>query len=516
MLIPCARRLWVVTLLAAPLAACSNPPIDPVNLADQAALHVREVVHQSGGGVGFSTRDTSGLHSIGSGLGNTADAVSGVMAAMPPAMPPGMMSAMGSSSAGMSMAGMPSMQTTEEQFDSTADDLKTWLRERVLANTNLESKTDDEAIYLLNPDPTCRALPVDGDPPGTLPPLNQHCADQLTKLAVRVSMRADGDGVRLTVMVGPARLQASAFIIHSDLIAVETDLPQAYAASQYADMVLGTDSPTSSTHFETLAGKWRISLHKDGDKKVTGAFSVLSDIHVATTDSTGAPGPDIQLGASDPTLAVTGDGNAESLTVKVAMGALDEKGNWDPKGTGVPNRDLHVAVGGLTGQATFTEASAAIDITGLGVGDTAIDVRDMRIFDLTLNPADMHRFDLHLTDDQTTQEALAQLTPRFDLSLGFQLGLIASDYTTPPASYLTDENYGIKLDNGGAPAGITGAPASGTFPGGLKVTAGTLSISSNKVTDPVVVPAGKCLISLGTAPAGSHPLLGKLSVVDCP
>ena len=50
----------------------------------------------------------------------------------------------------------------------------------------------------------------------------------------------------------------------------------------------------------------------------------------------------------------------------------------------------------------------------------------------------------------------------------------------------------------------------------LKGTAGSLSISSNRASEAVVVPAGKCLTSQATVPAGAHPVLGKLAVVDCP
>ena len=42
------RTLSLLPLLAAPLAACHGDPIDPANLADLAALHAREIVHQSG------------------------------------------------------------------------------------------------------------------------------------------------------------------------------------------------------------------------------------------------------------------------------------------------------------------------------------------------------------------------------------------------------------------------------------------------------------------------------------
>src|SRR4029077_18367914 len=94
----------------------------------------------------------------------------------------------------MAAAGMPSIMTTEEQFDTTADQLRVWVRERLLASANLESKTDDEAIHRLHGDPTCRALPKEGDPPDFLPALNASCVDQLDRLIVRLPARAHGGG----------------------------------------------------------------------------------------------------------------------------------------------------------------------------------------------------------------------------------------------------------------------------------------------------------------------------------
>jgi hypothetical protein len=504
------RTLSLLPLLAAPLAACHNDPIDPAHLSDLVAAHAREVVHQSGGGVSFTQDSNSGLNKIASG---TQDAGNGVMGVMPAPLPPAMASAMSDSPLAFAMAGMDSMLTTEEQFDDTADRLKTWIRERVLADANLESTTDDEAIYLLHPDPTCRRLLTADDPPGTVPELSTSCVDQLTRLQVRVSLRADGDGGRLGILIGPDRVELSAFIVHSDLIALEMDLPQAYQATQIIDQTLGTDSP-SPTRFEALAGKIRVAVHKDGEKKVTFSLSVLDAIHVATVDSAGGPGPDVKLAASDPTVAVTADGMVQALTVKVDMGALDVLGDWDPMGVASANRNLHVQVGGIYGQATFTEASDEIVATGVGVGATTIDAHGARIFDLGFNPNDMRRFDARISVNTAGQPEV-QLTPRFDLDVGYHLGLVASEYTTPPPSYLVDETYRVLLDNGGASTGVAAVPASSTFGGGIKVTAGTLTISSTGAGQSVVVPTGKCLTGGATVPAGAHPVLGALSVVDC-
>ena len=206
----------------------------------------------------------------------------------------------------------------------------------------------------------------------------------------------------------------------------------------------------------------------------------------------------------------------QALTVKVDMGALDVLGDWDPMGVASPNRDLRVQVGGLHGQATFTEASDEFVATGVGVGATTVDAHGARIFDLGLNPNDARRFDARVFVNAAGQPEVA-MTPRFDLDLGFHLGRVASEYTTPPASYLLDETYGVLLDNGGARGERRGgARRRATFGGGIKVTAGTLTISSTgapaagrgpdrQVPDRAARPC----------PAGAHPVLGAFSVVDC-
>jgi hypothetical protein len=498
--------------LAASLAACqpTNQPIDPDLLAAQAALHARDVVHQSGGGVAFTQEEGSGLHKIADGMQGASDGLAG---AMPSPMPPAMASAMGDSPLAAAMAGMPSMLTTEEQFDDTADRLQIWLRDRVLAAANLESRTDDEAIYLLHPDPTCRAIPGADDPPNTVPELDAKCVDDLTRLPVRVSLRADSDGARLGILIGAQRIELSAFIIHSDLIALELDLPRAYEATRVIEQTLGTDSP-SETRYDALAGKIRLAIHKDGEKKVTFSVSVLEAIHIGTLDSSGAAGPDVKLAASNPTVAVTADGPLQTLTVDVDMGALDVLGDWDPMGVASPNRNLRVHVGGVYGHATFSEATDDVNATDVGIGAVSVDAHGQRIFDLGLNPYDMARFQAHVYVNAAGQPEIRVL-PRFDLDAGYHLGRVASEYTTPPPSYTLEETYRVLLDNAGYAASVAAVPATSTFGGGIKVTQGTLTIASTGAAQAVVVPAGKCLTGGATVPAGGHPVLGALSVVDC-
>ena len=128
-----------------------------------------------------------------------------------------------------------------------------------------------------------------------MPELNTSCVDDLGRLEVRVSLRADGDGARLGILIGPGRVPLSVFVIHSDLLALEMDLPNAYQATQVIEQTLGTDSP-SEAHFDALTGKIRLAVHKDGDRKVTFSASVLEAIHIGTLDSAGGARPGREAG----------------------------------------------------------------------------------------------------------------------------------------------------------------------------------------------------------------------------
>jgi hypothetical protein len=499
---------------AALLVGCSDPtPIDPAVLATQAALSAREVVHQAGGGASFVQQEDSGLSRIASGMGHASDGLQG-MAQM---IPPGMAAAMSDSPMAMAAAGLPSLQTTEEQWDDTADDLRMWLRDRVLADENLETKSASEAVYLLHAEPTCRALSRPGDPPG-LPELNASCVQDLAKLEIRVVLRADGDGVRLTMQVGPDRLELSSFIIHSDLIAIEATLPKTYKATQFISQALGEDNPMGNQQFEALAGTVRVSLKKDGERKATFAIGVLDAIHVALKSATGEPGPDVHVAATNPVFALSADGVEQTATLKLDVGAVDVLTDWDPQGGALANRDLEVAIGGITGSTTFREATDSLSMKGLGIGPTSIKVRGVPLVDLGLNPSDMNRFDLDLLANTAGEVELA-VKPRFDLSVGLHFNSVTADFAreNQPPSWALDETYRILFDNGGAPATLAGAPATDTFGGGLKIGAGTLTLSSNKAASATVtVPAGKCLTHNPNPAADAHPILGALMSADCP
>lgn len=215
---------------------------------------------------------------------------------------------------------------------------------------------------------------------------------------------------------------------------------------------------------------------------------------------------------AEPVVALSLDGKAETAALTFNLGLTETRSAWDPKRVGARNADLHFVLGGLTARTTLDDKSDDFVVTGLGLGEvtTRVDVRDTTVFRLDLNPADMRRFDVHGVIAPSGQPRF-EIVPRFDLALAYKFADVAGDYGTPPPSYFLDETYRIVLES---PARkpvfetVAETVANG-FGGGLRMVAGSLTVSSGKAPSPVVVPQGKCLTSTEMAPMGSHPVLGR-------
>jgi hypothetical protein len=507
-------RLKIFGVSAVVLLGC-NPqkaaPIDPQTSADQAATHAADVIRQAGSGLGF-VNDQGGV--LGKMLSGADDATAGIMKkAVPPPMPTPIIRHLRGTPVVKTMGGVQalgSFLTVDEQFDETAHDIQVLLHDRLLVASNIESKTDTEVTYLLKPEPTCQ--PLSSDPAAMEDP---ECGPDLLKLQVRLVTVSDGDGVRITVLVGPQRDELSAFVIHSDLLAWEVDFAKALHAVTFINDTLKPNDPQKPYPFSKLEGRIRLSLQKLGPQKVQGALGVLEPVAVETDDPSTGP-VSVHLAKSDPLLAVTGDGINKQATVALDLAQTDVTTSWDPQTLGAKNGDLHVSLGGLYGQAKLTEGQKQIVFNDAGIGPTFVAVRGAHVFDLDFNPSSQRRFDL--TVDGSGDVPRFSVAPAFDLSLAFNLGAVAGDFKDPPPSYLTHETYRIVLD-GASPSVIEPAKANDAvgFAGGLKIVAGTLTLSTNGTpATTVTVPAGKCLTGQPNVPPMSHPLLGALTVVSCP
>ena len=503
-----------LTLMLGAVAACGESgggPIDGKQSTNAAAANVERALSQAGKALAFTFASDGTLAKTAGATGSSTSAVAAPM--MGDGLPPAMLKAMVGPALTAQATGvaMPSMMTTEEKLDQIGAELRRLMNERLFVDSNLESNDAGTATYLLRPDPTCRPLPADDAPPGTVPDIDPKCAMDFTKVDVRVAVSKDGDGARLRFLIGTQRLELVVFIVHSDLLAVEEDLPQTQAAVDEINAKLGTnDSPTGT--YDRLAGKIRSSVQLLAANKVRFAVSILEAVDVAKTG-----GARFTSAATDPLYAVTGDGTSRRAQLELGLGTTVAETTWDPKGTGVTNRDERVTIGGVYGRYDLDESTKTITVTDVGVGETMVAVRGETIFDLGLNLSSMRRFSgfVRVNADDSTH---LELTPKLDLTLAFDYQAVASELASAPSMAVAHDSYEVALDNGGAPTAVDTVAKSDTFAGGLRVAAGQLTLSAASTpTQTVTVPAGKCLTSSsGGAPAGTNAFLGALVVSDCP
>jgi hypothetical protein len=389
-------------------------------------------------------------------------------------------------------------------LDDTGAALRRLMRERIFAAANLESKTDSEAIYLLRPDPTCRDLDSDE--------IDKSCADNLTKVPLRVRLSKEGGGSSMEFLVGSERARPARLLIEPTRIALDLYLGDLKRTSAILAKALGQsdDSP------DGLSGTVRFALAKEGPKAASFSGAILQMVEVEQKSGS-SPGR-FRSAAADPIYKLTADGDKGTITGAVGLGATEFFAPWTPKevAPGTPsNTDLHVTMAGLTGEITFTQASEDVKLTrvGYGPGPLTVEVRGQRIFQMDLNAQHGRAYDLAVTFDAQGSPRLA-FTPRFDLDMAFKFAAVAGDFNSPPPAFLLDETYQFALDPAaGANPVIT--PWKSASQEGLRVAAGQLSIGSSKAGTPVVVSAGQCLVSAQATPE-QHPVIGAFKAVDCP
>jgi hypothetical protein len=504
-----------------------NPDSPPAAI-DQPASVMRtsqfagNAVRRLGSSMGFATGSDSVLSRLGgrvfgSGSDSQEPTPPAPKVVVPQPLPQLLMDRLLETPAAKSLRPRPrflALATEEENFDAMAADVESFFKDRLFASQNVDSMTMTSVTYLLKGDPTCRPLPSE-IMDGAVDRVAVGCASDLLKLQVRIVVTADGDGYRFQILLGPDKLELSVIIIHSDLVAWEADLAQARMATDYANMVLRTDAERLEGEkgplpFTKLQGRIRLALKVDGDKKATVSLTVLEALEIEMDNHNLA-----MKASTDPVIAVSGDGTAQTVSVKLAVPQTDLRMPWDPKDTGAQNTDLHASIGGLWSQTTVSEMAEEVAFVGVGVGPSFVEVRGTKIFELGFNTQDGNKMDLTVKPLENDQVRFT-VSPKIDLSLAFKLMGVASEFNEAPDSFLLNETYSIRLD-GTAPLIVETVAETDTFEGGFKMVSGNLSLSTTSSdTATVSVPQGQCLTENPTPAEGSHKLLGELMSAACP
>lgn len=410
---------------------------------------------------------------------------------------------------------LPSLLSVQEDFDQTALDLEVLIRDRLLVASNLEAQNDCQPVFLLKPDPTCRPLPSNMggglDPQG----LDPDCVAELPKLQVRIATVREGDATRFKVLLGPDRLELSAILVGPALLAWDVDLAKAKKAADFADQALLKPGEPPSPPFPKLSGTLRVAIKKLGPKKASLEASVLAPIEVEASDSPFG----FRTGRADPLISITGDGVARQASMKLALGPTDVRAPWDPRDEGAKNLDLHVSLGGLTGEVLVAEGTKELGLRGLGVGASFVDVRGQHIFELNFNPANGRKADATVKIVGKNIPRV-EISPKLDLSLLVRFAPVVKEFSMPPEQFLLDETYSVQFAPAAAPPAVCEMVAPNQqlrFDGGMKIVAGSLKLAARGApNETVIVPAGKCVATRAGTPPGAHPLLGQFVVTDCP
>jgi hypothetical protein len=141
-------------------------------------------------------------------------------------------------------------------------------------------------------------------------------------------------------------------------------------------------------------------------------------------------------------------------------------------------------------------------------------VRGTKIGELNFNASNGRKMDLTIKQLPGDQ-ARFELSPRLDLSLAFRFKAVAAELAEAPPEYVLDETYTVSM-SGASPVVVETVAKSMTGPGGFRMTAGSLNLStSSSAAATVQVPTGKCLGENPDPAPGAHPLLGSFTAVDC-
>jgi hypothetical protein len=492
-------------------------PVEQAQSAQRSAQYASDVVRQLGGAIGFGASENGVLSRLAGnlmGMRQSSDMPPTDMPqALPAPLPEPILSRLFETPSFKSLRPRPgflALATPEENFDETAADIEAMFKTRLFVAGNVESSTSTSITYLLKGDPTCRPLPSEiAD--GRLDRVDLKCSADLAKLQVRIVLTGDGDGYRFQILLGPQKYELSVFIIHSDLLAWEADLNMAKMATQYANMVLAGDAERRSEPFPfaTLKGRVKVALKKLGDKKASLSWSVLEAIEIQDMNH-----HSFAMKPADPAMALTGDGVAKTITLKLAFPQTDLRAPWDPQDMGAQNSDLHVAIGGLHGESTLSEMAEELSFVGLGLAPSFVEVRTTKIFELGFNTTNANKMDLKIKPI-TGDQARFEITPRFDLSLKFGLESVASEFSSPPDSALQGQTYSIKM-TGGSRVVVETMAETETFDGGFKMVEGSLQLSTSADTNATVdVATGNCLTENPEPAEGTHPILGKVMEATC-
>lgn len=357
----------------------------------------------------------------------------------------------------------------DTDLSAPTSELTEILETRIFADANIEASTATSVTYLLQGDVVC-----DG---GEQAP-DQDCIDQVDAAQIRlvVTSPASGD-VDVAIQVGPQRHNPLSLEFHQTSLAAEVDLGALKGAVEHITNGEADGFP------DTFAGRIRGEIAANSANSVTATLSVLSAVSISGGDDVS-----LSIAASNPTLQVTADGGAQTLSAALDLGAMQLMGpmgseEWDEElqdYVTVESQIFDLNVAGVSGSTTFSGATDTLSFTNLGLGSTptTFKVDGQQVLSVLINNGATFSASIAETAAGTSIE----VSPKFDLKAVMNFEAMGQDFD----AWMND-TLSITLDGAAAPKLLIAD-------GQTKVVEGQLSMSLLNAGNSVTVAANQCLL----------------------
>jgi hypothetical protein len=397
------------------------------------------------------------------------------------------------------------LEEERQELREGAQELVELLRDRILIEANLEAETSTSATYRIGADVLCEDDAPDVTSGASDGELDPECVDEVERLQPRVVLTSPSEGdIDLTLQLGAEHHEPLTLALYHDSLGVRLDLGEALAVARE----LGDEEDVEN--IDALAGVVELRLVEHAARDYSLEVNVLEAIETQI-DSEGQS-LTASLAASSPAWNVSIDGNSQTLSAGIDLGALrisgplrafaslfegddEELAPGDAFAPSIEEEEtprrvyrgaLELFLAGLSGTVSYTANTDVLAFDDLGYGDATSTIKHdgNTLLSLDLNANAGRHVNLRVSP-APDGGAQVSITPSFDLQLAFAFHHIADQFEELSESLL-DSTLRVWFE-GNAPTLHVGDER-------FQVTSGTLHVESSANPEAnVTVEAGMCL-----------------------
>jgi hypothetical protein len=391
------------------------------------------------------------------------------------------------------------LEEQRQEMRDGARELVELLRDRILIPDNLEAETSTSATYRIGADVLCE----DDAPDGASDELDPDCVDEVERLQPRVVLTSPSEGdVDVTLQLGAEHNEPLTLALYHDSLGIRLDLGEALAVARE----VGDDEDLENV--DALTGVLELRLVEHAARDYSLEVNVLEAIE-AQLDSEGQS-VTASLAASAPAWNVRIDGNAQTLSAGIDLGALRVSGplrafaslfeSDDDEVVGDPfapteeeesaprvyRGAMELFLAGLNGTISYTANTDVLAFDDLGFGDATSTIKhdgnELLALDLNANAGRHVNLRISPAPDGGAE---ISITPSFDLQVALAFEHIADQFEGLSESLL-DNTVRVWFDGN--------APMLHLADDRFQVASGTLHVESTANPEAnVTVQAGMCL-----------------------